>query len=222
MAQCKWCDASGWFLGIDSNGLCRECQPMFVEAINRCRVLKESVELAQEGKTVKTRVSRCDLAIEHAEYLLPFEEKGINTVDPTPTKILKHLRSLRTEIVVTEASLLADKAIAKSKIATTARSKENAVAAGLLKIREFAGGYGLSEDPAISSLEDTLRSEIHRVTLSNFEEAAQKAEFKGNTKKAIDQYQEALFFLLNDDVDDSQQQAEIARIEGKIEELKSG
>lgn len=221
MAQCKWCDNKGWFLNVDANGLCRECQPMFGEVLSRCRVLQESVKLAQEGKTVKTRVSRCDVAIEHIEYLLQFEEKGIETVSPSPTELLEQCRSLRTEIVITEASKLAEKAIEKSKVATTAKSKENAVTAGLLKVRDFADSYGQSEEPAIISLEDTLRSEIHRVTLSNYEEAAQKAEFKGNIKKAIDQYQEALFFLLNDDVDDSQQQSDINRIEAKIKELSS-
>lgn len=221
MAQCKWCDDSGWFLDVDDNGFCRECRPISIELGSRLRVLQDSVKLAKEGKTVATRISRCDLAIEHTEYLLQFEEKGIETISPYPTELLTQLRSARTEIVVTEASILTEKAIQKSQVATTPKSKENALTAGLLKVRELANNYELSGDLEIKSLEDTLRSEVHRATLAGFEEAAKKAEFKGNTKKAIDQYQEALFFLLNDDVDDSQQRADIARIEGKIKELNS-
>ena len=51
-------------------------------------------------------------------------------------------------------------------------------------------------------------------------EAARKAEFKGNVKKAIDQYQEALFFIRNDDIDDTQQRFEINEIETKLTELR--
>ena len=221
MAQCKWCNNSGWFLNVDTNGLCRECQPMLIEVDGRLRVLKDSLKLAEEGKTVRTRLSRCDVAIEHLEYLLEFEEKGIKTIIPYPSSLLKKMRWLRTENIVTEASTITEKAIEKSKLATTAKSKENAVAAGLMKVRDLASSNGLTDDPAIASLEDKLRSEIHRVTLANYEEAAQKAEFKGNTKKAIDQYQEALFFLLNDDVDDSRQQSHINRIEAKIKKLSA-
>jgi len=40
-------------------------------------------------------------------------------------------------------------------------------------------------------------------------------------KKAIGQYQEALFFIKNDDIPDSQQANEIREIEAKIEELQA-
>ena len=55
--------------------------------------------------------------------------------------------------------------------------------------------------------------------MSGYVETAEKAEFKGNTKQALDQYLEALYFLKTDDVDDQLQAAEIARISRKIAEL---
>jgi len=52
--------------------------------------------------------------------------------------------------------------------------------------------------------------------LNKYLEEAGKAEFKGNLKKALDQYQEALYFLKNDDVDDILQSKEIASIESLV------
>lgn len=219
MAQCKWCSKRGLFLSVDSNGLCRDCDHLAVEVLSRARVLQESMRLAREGKTYGTRLSRCELAIEHAEFLFEFEQKGVPTVSPSPSSLLRALQDRRTEIMVTEASDISRKAFEKSDLATAAKSKERVLAAAVLKVREV--GQGLEERSHVDSLELELRKEIHRVTLDGYLEAARKAEFKGNTKKAIDQYQEALFFIRNDHIDDIQQQSEIRNLEAKLEELGS-
>ena len=217
MAQCKWCNKRGLFLSVDSNGLCRNCQPRILEIQSRARVLGESMRLAHDGKTFGTRLSRCDLAIEHAEFLSEFERRGVPTVSPSPSVILNEFRTLRTQLVVNEAKTVAGKAFEKSSVASTPKAKERALAAGILKIREIA--ESIDERAPVSSLEHQLRQEIHRVTLEGYLEAARKAEFKGNIKKAVDQYQEALFFVRNDDIDDAQQQPSIRQIETKLAEL---
>jgi hypothetical protein len=55
------------------------------------------------------------------------------------------------------------------------------------------------EDLNITSVLDELESQVlafsQETQLNAFVESARKAEFKGQKKKAIDQYQEALFFL---------------------------
>lgn len=217
MAQCRWCDKRGFFLSIDSNGLCRDCQPLILEVQSRARVLEESMRLVREGKTFGTRLSRCDLVIEHAEHLAKFERKGVPTVSPSPSTIVAEYRELRTRLILEEAERVAEKAREKASIASTPKAKERALAAGILKVREVAETL---EDPSgVASLEQRLRREIHRVTLDGYLEAARKAEFKGNVKKAVDQYKEALFFIRNDDIDDTQQQSEMNEIEAKLKEL---
>lgn len=219
MARCKWCNKRGLFLSVDSNGLCRDCEHLVVEVGSRARVLQDSMRLAHEGKTYGTRISRCELAIEHAEFLLEFEQKGVPTVSPSPSSILREYQDLRTEIKINEASDISKKAFEKADLATTAKSKERILAAAVLKVREV--GQGLEERLYLNSLERELRKEIHRVTFGGYLDAARKAEFKGNIKKAIDQYQEALFFIQNDNIDDAQQQTEIRSLEAKLEELQS-
>ena len=217
MAQCRWCDKKGLFLSVDSNGLCRECHPLIIEVESKARVLIDSMRLAHEGKTFGTRLSRCDLTIEHSEYLSKFEHKGIPTVSPSPSVILTEYRALRTELIIEEANTVADKAFGKCSVASTPSAKERALAAGILKVREVT--ESLEDRSLAKSLEERLRGEIHRVTLNGYLEAARKAEFKGNVKKAIDQYQEALFFIRNDNIHDTQQQSEINEIEAKLKEL---
>ena len=219
MARCKWCNKRGLFLSVDSNGLCRDCEHLAVEIVSRARVLQESMRLAHKGKTYGTRLSRCDLAIEHAEFLFEFERKGVPTVSPSPSSILHEYQNLRTEIIIAEASDVSKKAFEKSSLATTAKYKERILAAAVLKVREV--GQSLEERSYVDSLELELRREIHRVTLDGYLDAARKAKFKGNIKKAIDQYQEALFFIRNYEIDDAQQQSEIRDLEAKLEELGS-
>ena len=177
------------------------------------------MRLAHEGKTFGTRLSRCELVIEHVEFLLEFEKKDIPTVSPPPSRILRECRTLRTKIIVEEASGITEKAFEKSGLAVTPKSKERALADAILKVREVS--RSLEERSRVDALEKRIRSAIHRVTLDGYLNAARKAEFKGNTKKVIDQYQEALFFHLNDDIDDEQQQSEIGVLEAKLEELQT-
>ena len=219
MARCKWCDKRGIFRSVDLNGLCTDCQHLVGEIQSRARVLEQSMQLADKGKTFGTRLSRCELAIEHAEYLVRFEKKGVPTVSPSPSYILDEFRSLRTQIIVSEAEIVAERAFEKSSLASTANAKERALAAGVLKLREIT--QGLKKRSLVVPMEEKLRQEIHRVTLDGHLDAARKAEFKGNIKKAIDQYQEALYFLRNDDIDDAEQQSSIREIEAKLEELSS-
>ena len=126
----------------------------------------------------------------------------------------------RAEIIGAEAERVTDTALEKSRLASTPSARERALAAGLLKLRETT--EGLDERSAVKPLEDALRREKHRVVLDGHLEAARKAEFKGNTKKAIDQYQEALFFLRNDDINDAEQASSIRMIESRLEELAAG
>lgn len=175
------------------------------------------MRLAQQGKTFGTRLSRCDLVVEHAGALLEYEREEIPTISPAPSTLVDEYSRLRSSIIMEEANTAADKSISKADLATSVRSRENALAGGLLKIQEITSNL---EDP--EDAQDLVRRHrklIHQTKLDGFLEAARKAEFKGNAKKAIDQYQEALYFILNDDVSDDEQKQEITDIEAKIAKL---
>jgi len=109
--------------------------------------------------------------------------------------------------------------LAKAKLATSSRTSVGEANKALLKIRDAKEEL---EDPSrLDTLEARVKTFSHETQLNTFIEAARKAEFKGQKKKAIEQYQEALFFLKNDDIDDELQGREISKLEKKIAELQN-
>lgn len=220
MGQCRFCGRKGFFLSVDSNGLCGNCAPNVVLDIKeRTRIMNDCLRLARDGKTFRTRLSRCDLLLEHADHLLQYEKKGIPILSPSPSEILREYRVYRDDLILEEARQVAEKAKAKAEVASTVTAKHNALASGLLKTQEII--QNSSDASAGKQLERELKFLMHKAKLDGFLEAAKKAEFKGNKNKAIDQYQEALFFIRNDDVPDDQQSLEIGQIEAKLKELGS-
>ena len=78
--------------------------------VRTTQILKESFELAQNGKTFGTRLSRCDLAIEKVQEILPLEKRGIPTVDPSPSVLLPELKQMREAVIEEEVRSVVDKA----------------------------------------------------------------------------------------------------------------
>ena len=220
MARCNICGRKGFFLSVNIAGHCEPCSIAFAEAQSRLRVFNDSVRLALEGKTHKTRLSRCDLAMEHAQFFAHAEASGARFFDRPATEMIKEIGELRQDLFIQEARAIYDATNSKAEVASTPKVKERAYAAAAVKLKELNREAGNLVQ--IAELEHYLTSAIHRVTLEGFLEAARKAEFKGNTKKALDQYQEALFFLRNDNIDDQSQADEIRHIEAKIASLQAG
>ena len=178
MGHCKYCERKGLFLFTDSNGLCKVCRPLVVPLIlEHARIIDSSLDLAQNGKTLKTRTSRCDLILAHAREMLDFEARGIPTVSPGPSYLVEKFRRTRDEAICEEVDTIARKALSKAEVASTSRSKANALAAGLVKVRELSE---LLHDRSLAEkTERELITEKHRSTLNGYLEAARKAEFKG-------------------------------------------
>ena len=107
----------------------------------------------------------------------------------------------------------------KWELAATTRAKVAAANKGVLKLKEMQDLMERST-PTIERGVAELLGLAHKAEFLAFVSAAEKAEFKGNAKKALDQYQEALYFLKTDNVDDAKQAELIAKLEAKIVELK--
>lgn len=218
MAQCKMCGRKGFFLSVSANGLCNSCEPIVVMDVQqRGRVINDCMKLVAESKNMKTRLSRCDLLVEHAQALLEYEHKGIPTVSPSPSQLLTEYTAMRDQIVLEGVTAEVEKALAKAEIAATPRTSINEANKALLKIREDK--QELRDQAKLDQLEARVRRFSHETQLNAYIEAARKAEFKGQKKKALDQYQEALYFLRSDEIDDSLQAEKISEIEAKISEL---
>jgi hypothetical protein len=222
MADCRLCERSGLFLSLTANGLCKSCDPIVaMDVTQRARILGDSVRLVMESSKLDTRVSRCDLILQHATALINYERCGIPTLNPLPSTLAREYRDKRDTIVLEGLEKLVADGIAKADLITNPKAKIGHVSKVLFKLRQYKDEYqGKIGDPTLlDGLEARLKDTIHGLQLNSYLEAAEKAAFKGQRKKALDQYYEALYFLKHDDIQDTLQTGNIAAIEAKIVEL---
>jgi len=218
MGQCKWCSRTGWFLSLTSEGLCSSCKPIVhMDVVQRIRIINDSMKIINNSKNLDTRLSRLELLIDHANALLRYEQKGIFVADQSPSSILSKYLGMKDQIIIESLKNDADLAIAKSKSAATLSAKINVLQKVLIKIKEYE--YKTTKSNALYSLGKLISNQMHRYQLENYLDAANKAEFKSQKNKALDQYYEALYLLKHDDVDDTLQHEQINAIEKKIIEL---
>lgn len=219
MPQCKRCGKKGFFLSLHPNGLCEECNTFVVSDVyERVRCIRDSMKVMDKSKNISTRLSRCDVILEHAQALLEYEQLGIPTIDPSPSSLISELVEERDEIIIESVTTKAENALSRADLSTSPKTSRSAANKALLEMRD---GRRLLKDPSLlDSLEERIKNIVHKIHLESYLETARKAEFKGQKKRAIDQYQEALYFLRTDNIDDSLQGEKIREIEHKIEELQ--
>jgi len=220
MATCKYCGKSGFFVSVGVDGLCSQCTYIITPVVERnLKVINESIELIRKSKNFKTRLSRCDLILEIAEKLMKYENKGILVITPTPSEFISVYSDMRDKIILENLKLDTDKAEAKINIASTPKAKVSELDKVLIKIQEYK--KEIKDETHINKIEKEINKIKHETQLNAYLEAAKKAVFKGQNKKALDQYQEALYFLKNDNIDDDLQKEHIQTINKKITELNT-
>lgn len=220
MAQCRLCDKKSFFLTVTSNGLCGPCDRLVqIEVGQRSRIIADCLKLINSSKKLDVRLSRCDILVDHAKFLLGYEQRGIPTINPTPSYILAEYGDKRDSLVLECTTNETEKCLTKISLSASLTTKLSEATKALFKIQE---NKQLLADPSVlGKLEARVKRVVHEARLGSYIEAAQKAEFKGQKKRALDQYQEALYLLKTDAVDDTLQSENIAKLEAKITELSS-
>ncbi len=218
MAQCKWCERSGWFLSLSQIGLCKQCHAIVtLEVSQRSRIIDESLKLVRESKKLETRLSRCELVIQHVNELSKYDRREIPTLQRPLSDILEDCDKLREAIIVESLTEETENVMRRVGVAVTVRTKVNQLNKLILRIREYRGKCaGVAE---LDGLEQRVKNTIHQVQLYEYLDAASRAEFKGNKKAALDSYYDALYLLRHDEIDDALQADHIQTLEQKIVEL---
>lgn len=218
MATCRWCGRSGIFLSVSSNGMCGSCEPAVVDSVlTSTRVIEESLGLVKNSKKLETRLSRCDTVIQHAQHLRQYEDRGIPTIDPPPSQLVIDMPKEKDEIVVTTLNNELSELLVTLDPQPSTTVRTNRLLKLLARVRSFLPQMKSRSD--LEQLEQRVLDRIHSAQLQGYLEAAKKAEFKGKTKKAIDHYFDALYFLMNDDIDDTHQHEVLTEIRGKLHAL---
>lgn len=218
MALCKNCARSGMFLSVDSNSLCGSCSPFIIMDIQqKGRLVQDCMRLVDNSKNLDVQLSRYEFLMENLRGLLHYEQKTISTISPLPSFLIGQYEGKRDRLVIDHLTALFDAAKSKAPVGSSAKSIIGRLNKVLMKLRDHQ--QKLQAKTAIARLERSIVDEIHRVQFEGYLEAAKKAEFKRQKKKALDQYYEALYFLRHDEIDDTFQSEHIAKIEAKISEL---
>lgn len=218
MAQCKNCEQTGWFLSLNASGVCDKCAPFVkLDVEQRVRIINDSLKLIRESKNVDVKASRCDLLLSHAEALLPYEKRGITTLNPAPSSLINTYKSKRNAIIKEALEAEANSAILKAGVSASSTSKINLLTKVLLHVQEYKGK--VSDSSILKETENMVSRKVAELHLNSYLDKAKMEEFKGNTKKALDHYYEALYFLKNDECAVSLQNEHAQIIEQKIKDL---
>ncbi|MEE9591461.1 MAG: hypothetical protein V3W26_03015 [Thermodesulfobacteriota bacterium] len=172
----------------------------------------ESMELFNTSTDFKTRLANIDSAIEalkRMEGILPGKEHA--------SKNLPKLLSLKQALTYSDIKEQYETAMNKAREAKLLVAKVNHATTAQSIINEGLN-LGLEEKTLFKEIEEA-NTFINRIQYDEYLAKARKEEEKGNIKKAIDQYQVALYFLKTSNVGDQEQEPPIQEIEEKIQRL---
>lgn len=218
LANCKLCNRSGLFLSVSKEGLCKTClvETKF-ETSQRARIINESLEIVQKSKNIDTILSRLDTIILHAHPLLRYEEKGIDIFPTLPSQLIKQSRKMKEDFIIKHLMESLELIQSKHKISNNLKKTVEGLSKVLLKIQDFKSKVG--PYPSLIEFEEKVNSLLREGQLKIYTDKAQKYEFKGQKKKALDAYYEGLYYLMHDNIDDAMQSQSISEIKNKIIEL---
>jgi hypothetical protein len=218
MAQCKFCHKKGIFLSTDEEGLCKNCQPIVYNDLRqRADILENSIDIIEKSKNIDTIISRIDVGLEHLEHLREYQRLGIRTIQPKPSESIEAWKERKREKIkeVLENEFI--QARDKSRNAKTISGRVNPFNKVLEKITKYQ--MQLDDISELEKLEQDVIHEKAKVNVAHYIEQGDKAEFKSQKKKALDQYLEALYSLRHDPIPDDKQRNAIQYCERKIVEL---
>jgi hypothetical protein len=219
MGECLLCHQKGLFLSISDNGLCRQCDVKVVlEVKQRGRIIEDSIKFVEESKNLVTRLGRLDLIIKQLEVIEEYHKKGIPTLKPSPTELKKTFNDMRDGIIEETLRKQYDDVKTRLDVGQSLSRIEDAIVKLIMEIKEYKSN--LNNKSHLDALENDIMKFQNRIQLGRYTDGAKKAEFKGQWKKALDQYKEALFYLKNDKFDDIEQNTQINQMNSKIEELE--
>lgn len=186
--------------------------------VNRSlQIVNDSIELINSSKNWSTKSSRIDLIVKIYEDLIKRFGRYREAED-----FRKSLELAKQEQAVIHVQAVKEpvrECLKKAEDATTATQKVNACTKAL-SIIEKAKEDPLAGPEMLDSLRETVLLARSQFQQDGHLKKAEKHEFKGQQGKALDAYQEALWHLLNDDIDDAKQEESIKLLQAKINELK--
>lgn len=194
-------------------------------SLERNAAIVKDIQRKSEAVGVLGKVSNRHLEVFEvcAEYL-SITEKQMETVGVGSPRIagLRRGREIITEIhhrhLLNWAEIETRALTQKAGNYVTISEKLNAAQEALNVLDSALRFY--PDDPQLNESEAAVKDFIASIKISHWIEQAERAAFKGNYKRAVSLYRDALFFLARETVKTEEREATAEKINSEIESLR--
>ena len=213
MRTCKWCGKSGWFLTLSKDGYCQTCEADVKSAIiHATQVLNECLRLMKKAPDLDLRLSKAKLAIKKLRELLPYYQKGLVRLKPSPQEWVIRIHSEERKMANQHINSLLKDAVRLAQQSSDITQRTSVFNTVQNAIEKYSDQLGKANKLRWLS---KIESETGYL-LKDLENAANK---KSERDVALDQYMETLAMMRAEFTGDEHQAEEIKRIEKLITDL---
>ena len=182
-----------------------------MRVLNATRVLNENLHVMRRAKEIDTRLAKGKAAIEQLRDLIPYYEKGLVNLQPSPQELVARIYSAERTITHQHIEQLFKTAITQAKKAPT-EAKGQYITQLTEAVDKYKAQLGKTN-------EIRWRKRLERDRSLLLVERAKKDEGSGKRERAIDQYIEALDMLRADNTGDPEHQKRIEQVKKRIRDL---
>ena len=212
MRTCKWCGKTGWLLKISKDGLCQKCDPEVQARITHTsRVLNENLVMMRHAKDVETQLSKGQHAIKQLLEIIPYYEKGLVSLKPSPQEMVARIHHEERRIVGRHIETKYKAALLRARQVSDNDLREQYLNEVLGEITRYSPQLGKA---ITMRWEKKIASDKAALLIEKEQEGIAKG-----SRLAIDQYIEALDMMRTDDMGDPENQHRIAKIKKRIRDL---
>ncbi len=183
-----------------------------MRVLHATRVLNENLNLMRRAKEIDTRLAKGQLAIKQLQDLIPYYEKGLVNLKPSPQELVARIYMAERNITHQHIENLFKYAAAQVKKTPSTEAKGQYLSQLVEAIDKYKNQLGKSN-------EIRWRKRLERDRSLLLVEKASNDAGDGRRERAIDQYLEALDMLRADDTGDPKQKGRIEQIKKRIKDL---
>jgi len=99
--RCRWCGKVGIFLSINSDGLCKKCEPLVRREIySSGKIIQDAEKLLENPMDDSIIPKQYKLILKKASEILKYEKKGIPTYSPLPSELIKEYTAKHDKLIM--------------------------------------------------------------------------------------------------------------------------
>ena len=213
MRTCKWCGKSGWLLSLSKDGLCQKCESeVRMRVVHTTRMLNECLMLMRRAGEVDARIAKGQQAIGQLQELLPYYEKGLVELKPSPQEWVARIFHAERTIVNNHIQRMIDDVKTNEQKSSSKESRVQVLNNVLDTVERYKSQLGAAKT---TEWKKRIEGYMGKIILKKAESDVEH----GRRERAIDQYLEALDILRADDTGDPEQTNRIEKIKSRIKEL---